>query len=181
MRLFTVFVLALLLTLAAGAPAAARDAGETVSFYRISGVSSAEARSAIVATGANLVEAGADYVLVEATPAEVREIRRLGLRLVRLERPGELLKVFPSADSNYHDYAEMVAELQQAASDHSAIFSLFSLGLSQEGRTMWAGKISDNVGVDEEEPEVIFTIHQHAREHITVEQALYILNMLTDE
>src|SRR5919109_249760 len=88
---------------------------------------------------------------------------------------------FPPADSNYHDYAEMVAEIQQAEADHGAIFDLFSLGASYEGRTIWAGKISDNVATDEDEPEVLFTHHQHAREHLTVEMALYTLKMLTDE
>ncbi len=105
----------------------------------------------------------------------------MGLKLVRFRTQDEFIKVFPAADSAYHDYAEMVAELQQAAFDHPAIFSLSSIGLSHEGRTVWAGKISDNVGVDEDEPEVLFTHHQHAREHLTVEMALYTLKMLTDE
>jgi fibronectin type 3 domain-containing protein len=108
-------------------------------------------------------------------------LKRLGLQLVRFKTQEEFLKVFPTADSAYHDYAEMVAELQQAAFDHPAIFSLFSMGLSYDGRTVWAGKISDNVGTDEDEPEVLFTHHQHAREHLTVEMALYTLHMLTDE
>ena len=70
----------------------------------------------------------------------------------------------------------MVADLQQAAANHPDIFSLFSIGTSYEGREIWAGKISDNVGVDEDEPEVLFTHHQHAREHLTVEMALYTLH-----
>jgi hypothetical protein len=37
------------------------------------------------------------------------------------------------------------------------------------------------VGDDETEPEVLLTHHQHAREHLTVEMALYTLHMLTDE
>jgi carboxypeptidase T len=45
---------------------------------------------------------------------------------------------------------------------------------------MWALKISDNVSTDENEPEVLFTAHQHAREHLTVEMALYIAHLLTD-
>ena len=106
----------------------------------------------------------------------------MGLALVRFRTQQEFLAAFPPADSAYHDYAEMVAQPQQAAFDHPAIFSLFSMGLSQEGRTVWAGKISDNVGTDEDEPEVLFTHHQHAREHLTVEMALYTLHMLlTDE
>ena len=149
--------------------------------YKISQVFDARSRSAIAATGADILEAGHDYVLVEATPAEAMALRRLGLRLARFETPEEFLKAFPAADSAYHDYAEMVAELQQTAFDHPAIFSMFSLGLSHEGRTVWAGKISDNVGTDEDEPEVLFIHHQHAREHLTVEMALYTLKMLTDE
>jgi carboxypeptidase T len=172
--------LALLLGLGPASPAAAQPIKETDT-YKISQVFDARTRSAIAATGADIFEVGHDYVLVEATGREARALKRLGLKLVRFRTQEEFLKVFPPADSAYHDYAEMVAELQQAAFDHPAIFSLFSMGLSYEGRTVWAGKISDNVGTDEDEPEVLFTHHQHAREHLTVEMALYTLKMLTDE
>jgi carboxypeptidase T len=172
--------LALLLGLSLAAPSAAQPAKETAT-YKISHVFDVRTRSAIAATGADIFEVGHDYVLVEATAREARALERLGLALVRFRTQEEFLKAFPPADSAYHDYAEMVAELNQAAFDHPAIFSLFSLGLSYEGRTVWAGKISDNVGTDEAEPEVLFTHHQHAREHLTVEMALYTLKMLTDE
>jgi carboxypeptidase T len=175
MRRLIFLSLILLLALAGVPPAAAQ--GDGVSFYRIPGVLDVQARSAIAATGANIFEVGHGYVLVEATPEEARALGRLGLTL----EPQAFIQAFPPADSAYHDYAEMVAELQQAASDHPGLFSLFSLGLAYEGRTVWAGKVSDNVGTDEDEPEVILTHHQHAREHITVEQALYTLHMLTDE
>jgi len=170
----------LLLVLAAAAPAVAQPFKDTGT-YKIEQVFDARSRSAIAATGADVIEVGHDYVLVEATVREARALKRLGLKLVRFRTQEEFLKVFPPADSAYHDYAEMVAELQQAAFDHPAIFSLSSIGLSHEGRTVWAGKISDNVGTDEDEPEVLFTHHQHAREHLTVEMALYILKILTDE
>ena len=42
-------------------------------------------------------------------------------------------------------------------------------------------KISDNVATDEAEPEVLFTAGQHAREHLTIEMALYLLNELTSK
>jgi hypothetical protein len=158
-------------------PADTPAAAQVVSTYRISNVLDGQTRSAIVGTGANIFEAGRDYVLVEAIPEEARALGRLGFKL----EPVVLPQAFPAADSNYHDYAEMVAELQQAAFDHPAILSLSSLGLAYEGRTLWVVKISDNVGTDEDEPEVLFTHHQHAREHLTVEQGLYTLKMLTDE
>ncbi len=172
--------LALLLGLGLAVPAAAQPAQETKT-YKISPVFDVRARSAIAATGADVFEVGHDYVLVGATAKEVRAIQQLGLKLERFDTQAEFLDAFPPADSAYHDYAEMVAELNQAAFDHPGIFSLFSVGLSYEGRTVWAGKVSDNVGVDEDEPEVLLTHHQHAREHLTVEMALYTLRMLTDE
>ena len=59
-----------------------------------------------------------------------------------------------------------------------------SSGASRSARatrdaTIWALKVSDNVAVDEAEPEVLFDAGQHAREHLTVEMALYILGELT--
>lgn len=151
--------------------------------YAVRGATSVGARAAIAGTGALILEVGHDVLLVEATAEEVKAIGEIGLRGLSLERVTSEYwsRAFPPADSAYHDYAEMVTELNQAAADHPAIFSLFSLGTSHEGRTIWAGKISDNVGVDENEPEVLFTHHLHAREHLTVEQALYTLRILTDE
>ncbi|MEU6740055.1 M14 family zinc carboxypeptidase [Streptosporangium sandarakinum] len=63
--------------------------------------------------------------------------------------------------------------------NHPAIASKFNIGTSYEGRTIYGVKISDNVGTDENEPEVLVNADQHAREHITVEQALYLANLLT--
>jgi carboxypeptidase T len=40
-------------------------------------------------------------------------------------------------------------------------------------------KLSDNVALDELEPEALFVFRQHAREHVTVEQGLYLLDQLT--
>jgi carboxypeptidase T len=86
---------------------------------------------------------------------------------------------FPAADSKYHSYAEMVAEIQAAEAAHPDIVDVFSIGQSYQGREIWAAKISDNVSTDEPEPEILFDALHHAREHFTVEQALYILRLLT--
>lgn len=149
--------------------------------YYIANVFDVETRSRVAATGALILEVGHDYILVEATPMEAKAVGRLGLAIAEPTSDQASLLAFPPADSAYHDFNEMVAVLNQAAADHPSIFQLFSLGTSYEGRQIWAGKISDNVASDEAEPEVLFTHHQHAREHLTVEMALYTLGMLTDE
>ncbi|MFL5644823.1 MAG: M14 family zinc carboxypeptidase, partial [Chloroflexota bacterium] len=86
---------------------------------------------------------------------------------------------FPPADARYHTYSEMVAEIQAAQAAHPDIVALHSIGKSYKGRDLWVAKVSDNVGVDEPEPEVMFDGLHHAREHLSLEQTLAILRWLT--
>jgi carboxypeptidase T len=87
---------------------------------------------------------------------------------------------FPPQDSLYHSYSEMVTEIHAVEAAHPDIVHVFSIGKSYQGRDIWAAKISDNVAVDEPEPEIMFDALHHAREHLTVEQALYLFHLLVD-
>ena len=87
---------------------------------------------------------------------------------------------YPPVDSRYHSLAEMTAEITAIANAHPEIVRRFSLGKSYQGRSIWAVEISDNVRVNEPEPEVMFDSLHHAREHLTIEQTLYILHLLVD-
>ncbi|UBU15386.1 M14 family zinc carboxypeptidase [Nonomuraea gerenzanensis] len=151
--------------------------------YRVSGPANAQQRSAVAATGAAIEEVATESVLVTATEAEVAAIRRLGYRVAEVPRPTPPSADafdFPPADSQYHNYAEMNAEINALVAAHPGIISQSNYGTSYEGRNLRLIKISDNVGTDENETEVLFTAHQHAREHLTVEMALYIMHLLTD-
>ena len=88
---------------------------------------------------------------------------------------------FPAEDRGYHTYAEVTSETLAITQAYPAIVRRVSLGKSFEGRDLWALKVSDNVGVNEAEPEVLIDANQHAREHLTVEQAMYLLNELTSQ
>src|SRR5262245_6449088 len=106
----------------------------------------------------------------------------LGLCLLALAAPLTASAAdFPSKDAGSHTYAEMVAEIQKAETDHPDIVNVFSIGKSYQGRNIWAAKVSDNVDTDENEPEVLFDGLHHAREHLTVEQTLAILRWLSDD
>ncbi len=74
----------------------------------------------------------------------------------------------------------MVQVLQDAQAAHPDIVKVSSIGKSAEGRDIWVVKVSDNVAVDEPEPEVMFDSLHHAREHLSLEQSLAILRWLTD-
>ena len=86
----------------------------------------------------------------------------------------------PSRDTAYHDYAEMTAEIKAIEAARPAIVDVRSIGKSYQGRDIWIAKISDNVLADEPEPEILFDALHHAREHFTVEQALYLLRTLVN-
>ncbi|MER7273672.1 M14 family metallopeptidase [Dactylosporangium sp. NPDC000244] len=143
--------------------------------YVVRGVDSAADRNRVGGTGASIdsIENGA--ATVTATPDEARQIERLGFSISRTRTEG-----FPAADSGYHDYAEMQAELDRAAKAYPKIMQKLSLGKSYEGRDLPLIKISDNVAKDEDEPEILYDAHQHAREHLTVEMALYLVRMFTE-
>ncbi|MET3983218.1 M14 family metallopeptidase [Streptomyces sp. PvR034] len=190
-------VTAALLALALGAPAYGMSAAtasppptpstqtqdEQIVQYRVHGPSSAADRTALLTTGVSIDEVDDHTVVVSADPMQAKALRARGYQLTALAGPPDRSMPgiaaapfdFPSADSRYHNYAEATAEINQDLAAYPSIMSKKVIGKSYEGRDIIAIKISDNVATDENEPEVLFTAHQHAREHLTVEMALYLL------
>lgn len=190
-------VTAALLALALGAPAYGMSAtaspppspstatqDEAIVQYEIQGPATAAERTALLRTGASIDEVDARSVVVSADTMQATNLRALGYKLTALPGPPDRsdgrgviagADDFPSKDSNYHNYAEAIAEINQRVAQYPAIMSKQVIGKSYQGRDIVAIKISDNVATDEAEPEVLFTHHQHAREHLTVEMALYLL------
>jgi carboxypeptidase T len=73
-----------------------------------------------------------------------------------------------------------MADINSVIAAHPNIVSKQSIGQSYEGRAIWVIKISDNVSVDQNEPEVLMESLHHAREHLVVEQALELIHLLAD-
>ena len=55
-----------------------------------------------------------------------------------------------------------------------------SIGTTIEGRTIWAFKVSDNPGIDEDEPEVLYTGLTHAREPLSMMNLFYFIRWLCE-
>ncbi|WP_433869589.1 M14 family zinc carboxypeptidase [Saccharopolyspora sp. CA-218241] len=191
-RRTAVAVAAACLTLAAhaGVTAAAAPAGgtgDTRAIYAVPGTDVQE-RTAINRTGALVLSVSGGEAVVEATPEQAERMRAAGLAPQRrtsvaaeLARRGQGAPGdFPPEDRGYHNYDEVVAELGAAVADHPDIATLTSAGTSHEGRDIPVLKISDNAGQDEAEPEVLFDCNQHAREHLTTEMCLRIVERFTD-
>ncbi|MCP4604079.1 MAG: hypothetical protein GY847_26750 [Proteobacteria bacterium] len=82
--------------------------------------------------------------------------------------------------NQYYDYAEMVDAVKKVESSYPAIAKVFAIGTSTEGRDILAVKISDNVDVDENEPEILFDAAIHGNEWTGIEVAVYLIKYLTN-
>ncbi len=185
-----VSALALTVAFAVTGPAASAplepETASTSAQYRVIGPKTFADRNAVARTGAAIDFSEHGILHITATAAEAKQIQKLGFGLELVPAPtvqadDVTINDFPSADSAYHNYAETNAEINQIVADHPAIAQRFSIGNSYEGRTIFGLKISDNVATDENEPEILFNGNQHAREHLTTEQGLYLANILTNE
>jgi len=95
--------------------------------------------------------------------------------LLRRSIFGKSLKLDPW----YHTYEEVVAELDSLTTVYSDIARKDSIGISsQEGRVIWAFKISDNVQVEEDEPAVLYNGAHHACELLGTEICMRLINEL---
>ncbi len=80
----------------------------------------------------------------------------------------------------YHTYTTLTAELQQIAADHPAIAQLVSIGTSVQGRELWMMKISDNVALDEPEPQFKYSATIHGDEPVGMEMCVYLIRLLVN-
>jgi len=94
----------------------------------------------------------------------------------------------------YVDYEQMLAELQQIELDYPNTCKLYDIGesrgkqYSDAGNSnyddyyheIWAMKVSDNVEIEEDEPSIYYLSEHHAREPISLEVNMAVLNHIID-
>ncbi|GAA3866175.1 M14 family metallopeptidase [Streptomyces sedi] len=180
-------VLTVSLALAFGAQASAvPDAAEsgttTATFrqYEVGDVATTDQRTELARTGTAIDEVRDASVVITADERQADELTGLGYSLTALTGPAQR-DVSAAAPEDYHTYDEVVAAVAEAEEAHPDLVSSQVIGQSDEGRDIIAVKVSANVDTDEDEPEVLFTHNQHAREHLTAEMALYTLGELTTQ
>ena len=160
--------------------------------YEVHGADTATSRTEVAQTGVDVLGVRDGAMEVVASPAQASSLRAQGLTVdlagdwaAMLAQRGNGKRAaaqaadFPAGDEGFHTYDEMVAALQSASTGHADITSLSSIGSSYEGRDIPVIKISDNAATDEDEPEVLFTCNMHAREHLTTEMCLHIVDRFT--
>ncbi len=66
--------------------------------------------------------------------------------------------------ADYPSYTQITTSLQELAQRYPKIMRLFSIGKTVKGRSLWMMKISDNVNLDEIEPEFKYISSMHGDE-----------------
>ena len=84
------------------------------------------------------------------------------------------------AMGGYYNFVEMVAAMDALVTARPDLVQKFSLGKTIENRDIWCIKISDNVSMDEAEPEVLYSGLQHAREAITGTSLIFFMQFLIE-
>ncbi|MEA2030975.1 MAG: M14 family zinc carboxypeptidase [candidate division Zixibacteria bacterium] len=119
--------------------------------------------------GMDVVEVHDKSLKVIATESDIAALNTAGIPF-EIEQP-DLTAFYQSRNKaaltmgGFRTYSEIVAYLDSITATNSDILTQkWSVGTSLEGRDIWAVKLSDNPGVDEEEPEVLYVSLIHARE-----------------
>ena len=98
----------------------------------------------------------------------------------------ERIEAGAAPDPNYKTYPEVLAWMDTIVAKHPAIAQKVNLTqmlgtpATEEGRELYAIKISDNVAQDEDELAFLFDALHHARELNTIEVAMDIVNIVTE-
>lgn len=80
----------------------------------------------------------------------------------------------------YHNYNESNTLLRELESNYPGLAQVTTIGYSIEGRELNVIKISDNVSIDEAEPNIFIVGCHHAREWISVEVPLLFAQYLLE-
>lgn len=124
-----------------------------------------------------------DYVDLLVPVSEIPQVAQCGapIEIIYDDIEATARERFASRNDmgNYHTYTEVVDEINAVHTAFPEITDLISIGQTWQNREIWALKISDNVLVDEDEPEMLVVCLHHAREIITPEIALDMIHYLT--
>ncbi len=121
--------------------------------------------------------AGESYDL-ELDRSDLPLVQASGLRVRVLVDGWNTREEEARLDAFYCSYDSLKSTARNWALNYPAICKLDSIGPTWEGRMVYIVKISDNVAVDEDEPEVLLDAQHHAREWAAGQSARHFCDTL---
>ena len=110
---------------------------------------------------------------VYVNPDEAAQLALAGLNAIPI--PNEGLRSFyeygPGSDAPdaWPTFEQFVTRMQGLETTYPALVDMISIGLSVQGRDIWCLKISDNVSLEEDEPEFKYSSSMHGDETTGIE------------
>src|ERR1051325_12230349 len=80
----------------------------------------------------------------------------------------------------WHTYAQATADLNTIHNAYPNLTRLISIGKTAQNRDMWAMEITDNPGVEEDEPEFLYNGQIHGDEPIGMENSFHLIQYLLE-
>ncbi len=118
-----------------------------------------------------------EWVDAVVTDAQIDDLVARGLFVQLLHKNvDELMR---EAAESYPTWAEFQTDLHDIVSNYPTLCIMDTIGWSYEGRPIQVVKLSDNVEIDEDEAEVLYTGLTHAREWPSLVVSMFILDSLT--
>lgn len=116
---------------------------------------------------------------VYVNDAEAARLAEVGLKAIPI--PNESLRSqaeYANTPNAWPTYAQYVTRMQTLASAHPTQVQMVAVGQSLQDRTIWCMKVSDNVTVAENEPEIIYTSSIHGDETTGAEMTMRLAEYL---
>lgn len=166
-------------------PVKAEDAfarfGEVYFSFEITSVKSIQTLTKIV----SIDNVKGSSVFAYANRKEFADFIKTGLKYTLLRHPAELVKAEVSdnpaqvlAWNYYPSYSAYETIMYQFQADHPDICQIITIGTTPGGRKLLAAKISDNIGVDEDEPEFMYVSSLHGDETAGYISMLHLIDYL---
>jgi carboxypeptidase T len=137
-------------------------------------------RSKIANTGAVIENLADDYVIAFGNAKELSRVKATGLLAQSFIYDATIMD-FPSKDSNFHNYTELLTDMKALADSAPDIVAYEVLGKSLEGRDIVNLRLSTDLDKSGDKPGVIFLGTHHAREHLSTEIPLMLAQYLVSE
>jgi len=134
------------------------------------------------------------FIDILLNETEIAQLKSKGYNLYIYQTEDDVKQnlIAGKALNGYRTYNDLLTELQQIETNNPGICKLYDIGNSQGkeyytggnssylnyNHEVWALKISDNVLVEEDEPSVFYFGVHHAREPISLEVSMYVLNYI---
>ena len=135
-------------------------------------------RSIIADSGAAIEIVKEDFVIAYGSDVELKKLQKLGW----VQAYSNLAQEdFPSKDAAYHNYTELTEELNKLAAANRDLVRMTSIAKTNEGRDMWAIRISGDLNSASNKPGIIFMGGHHAREHLSIEMPLMLAQYLIEQ